>query len=474
MVKGITFDLSSQAVARGVHQRTSANLALDTLDQIRKKPLLAPSISAPNACECNETNCNRLRPGVGVNLKFVPPPMIQANASSSSSVGVASAPPQLRFTFNSLVTAPALKTVDFTLTNVTRFAPAPVANIAGNLRSKIAPAIRRVEDVRCEYVDQYSVGDPDPNNRKRGWSRFWELVVAVLCKNVPHDIEAQLSRGMITSRIIGRTGHYERFAALSHILGFAGFAIYALIRSIVPIGDGVAAVLVTVAAWTTASVFLASTLYHCTSPDPDFAAVTRVIDYTAIYLGIVVGGVADLASATNGFDGVPVITIVDIPIAGVILALFFIWRRVRLSKDETWISDYSTVPIHVECTIGRGLYSKGHSDLHHTRLREASTFLITTAIFMSIPVAYSVLGVDVATVFVVLQSSAFLFGAGGMFVDRVLQFPNNRLIEGKSTYLACPKNCGCAMTAHGLWHLIAILGAACTIVAREYALSITK
>lgn len=81
------------------------------------------------------------------------------------------------------------------------------------------------------------------------------------------------------------------------------------------------------------------------------------------------------------------------------------------------------------------------------------------------------LGAGVATGFVLFQSGAFLVGAGGMLVDRILKFPNGRLVEGKTTCLACPETCGFALTAHGLWHILAIVGAALTLGAREFAMA---
>lgn len=489
-VRGITFDLSSQAIAHGVQSRASAHIAADTMKQMRTKPLLAapctheecacaprprsgtpspisfalPSASTAAAAQQQQQQLSK------ANMRFVPapqPPSQPPHAMTSS--------PLTGFTFGSLVATPALHTVDFALTTLTNFAPTPLANMAVNARARIgvpiAPSIEASDhdEIKCVYVDQYSVGDPA--HRRSGCSRFAELVYAVVWHNEPYDVTDEHGRPKVFSTIIGKKGHYERFAASSHIFGFLVFAIYAIVRSIIPIASNVSGVLATVAAWTVAFVFLASTLYHCTSPDIHFAMVTRVLDYLAIYIGVVVGAVADLSIATNGFDNVPVVTIVDIPVAGGILALFFLWRRIRLSGTDTWVEDNSTVPKAVECTIGRGLYSKGHTDLYHAQLREASTFLITTAIFMSIPAAYSVFGTGVATGVTILQASAFLIAAGGMLVDRIFQWPNTSLVEGKHTYLACPQNCGCAMTAHGLWHLIAIVGAALTIAAREYALA---
>ena len=89
-------------------------------------------------------------------------------------------------------------------------------------------------------------------------------------------------------------------------------------------------VLTSVAAWTTAFVFFSSSVYHVTAPDRFVSMFTRFLDFAAIYLGIVVSATADIAVATRGFDAVPVVTIVDLPVAGLIVVLFFLWRRHRL------------------------------------------------------------------------------------------------------------------------------------------------
>ena len=165
-----------------------------------------------------------------------------------------------------------------------------------------------------------------------------------------------------------------------------------------------------------------------------------------------------------------VVTIVDIPIAGALLVLFFVWRRARVPKEHTWTEDFTTVPKTVECTLGRGLFSRGHVDLQHSQLRESTSLLLTGAYFMAVPAAVMTLGGQVAVVVVALQGVGFVLLIFGMALDKVFEWPNVQLVEGKQTCLACPTTCGCVLTSHGVWHIIALVSAACTVVAREYAI----
>ena len=72
-----------------------------------------------------------------------------------------------------------------------------------------------------------------------------------------------------------------------------------------------------------------------------------------------------------------------------------------------------------------------------------------------------------------LQAVSFIAIVSGMVLDRVVKWPNKQLAEGKHQCLACPSpnGPGCVVTSHGVWHLVALVAAALTFVAREYALS---
>jgi hypothetical protein len=348
------------------------------------------------------------------------------------------------------------------LGGVARVSPAPVSQAALRLQQKLLPPPPPEEP--CEYRDQYSVGDEQ--NPKTGCSRFCELVHGVAFSN---DVSKRM--GTISS-LLGPTGHYERLSFWTHFAGAFLFAVYALVRQVLVRDDArLAGGLTSAAAWTISAVFLTSSLYHCTAPDLNFAMVTRVLDYAAIYIGITVTTTADIAVATRGFVNVPAQTIVDLPASALILIVFFVWRRSRLPGESTWTKHEITSRSKDGCLLGRGLFSYGHRDLAHIQMRQSTSLLLFGSYFMVVPAATEVLGHGVARVVLALQASAFLTVGLGMAIDRVFEFPDGNLVEGSMTCLACPNTIGAVLNSHALWHLVAMLSAALTVISREYALA---
>lgn len=348
------------------------------------------------------------------------------------------------------------------LGGVARVTPAPVSAVALRLQQKLLPQPPVEEE--CEYRDQYSVGDPQ--YPKTGCSRFCELVHGVAFSN---DVSRRV--GTISS-LLGPTGHYERLSFWTHFVGAFVFAAYATVRQVLVRDDArLAGGLTSAAAWTIAVVFLTSSLYHCTAPDLNFAMVTRVLDYAAIYIGITVTTTADIAVATRGFVHVPAQTIADLPASAVILIVFFVWRRSRLPGESTWTKHEITSRSKDGCLLGRGLFSYGHRDLAHIQMRQSTSLLLFGSYFMVVPAAMEVLGHGVARVVLALQICAFVTVALGMAIDRVFEFPDGNLVEGSMTCLACPNTFGAVLNSHALWHLIAMVSAGLTVASREYALA---
>ena len=141
----------------------------------------------------------------------------------------------------------------------------------------------------------------------------------------------------------------------------------------------VAQIFTTIAAFGTCFVFFSSSVYHSTAPDATLAYFTRFLDFFAIYLGIVLTATADIAVATRGFANVPVVTIIDLPIAGAVVVVFFLWRRHRVNKEETWLDVSFATSNEQGCIISHGLFSRGHHDLHHSQLRETTSLLLPPA-----------------------------------------------------------------------------------------------
>ena len=379
----------------------------------------------------------------------------------------------LRLDFSNLLATSVGNGAARGLAVVERFAPAPVVDAARALHACVLEKNQVVaaQDDVCVYIDQYHVGERDPTKHKKGCNRFLEVVHGVLCSN-PMYYEHGAPK--LWSALLGPTGHYERFSAWSHIFGTVLFLAYGVVRLAIPDNNAqVEQILTTVAAFGTAFVFLSSSVYHATAPDVRLAYFTRFLDFFAIYLGIVLTATADIAVATHGFRDVPVVTIIDLPIAGAIVIVFFLWRRHRVLQEDTWVEK----GVNTEgggCILSdRGMFSRGHHDLQHSQLRQTTSLLLCSSYFMSVPAAVMTLDTDVVAVVLSLQGVAFVSIVFGMTLDNLLKWPNKQLAQGKHQWMACPgpHGPGCVVTSHGVWHIIAIIGTALTFVAREFALA---
>ena len=429
-MKGITFNLESHRLEHELAKRAQKEVAPPIT--ARRAIPMAPEVPLAFACApCASTASNS-------SLATVNQLSFSWLASASASAG--SAVMQMPIA-QAVAQAPLVKAV------VAKFAPT------------VTP--------ECSYADQYSVGKPGAE--KEGFARFWELFYGVAISN---DIEGRVGQ---ISKLLGPAGHYERMSFWVHFFGAIAFLIYAVTRSSLRLHEErVDGALTSVAGYTIAAVFLTSSLYHCTAPDRNFAYVTRVLDYAAIYAGITVATTADIAVATRGFENVPYQTILDLPAAACFLIFFFAWRRWRLPGTLTWSPHEIETRAKDGCLLGRGLFSFGHRDLHHSQARQATSLLLFASYFMSVPAAFRVLGDGVANVVVALQVTGFVTVALGMAIDRFFQWPDNLLVEGSFTCLACPSDkspwWGTVCNSHSVWHLVALISAGLTCVSREYAL----
>lgn len=386
------------------------------------------------------------------NLEAKPPRAVVC-APCNVSVGSASSP--FVFTLGKVGAVGA----GAVLKGVARIAPTSISNKAILMNT----ALQSKQNGKCEYADQYSVGDPAAP--KMGCDRFCELFHGVAISN-------KVYRDGHTSSLLGKTGHYERMSFWTHFVAAFLFALYSILRQVLTSGDNrLAGGLTTAAGWTISGVFFTSSIYHFTAPDIRFSMVTRVLDYAAIYIGITVTTTADIAVATRGFVNVPGQTVADLPVAASLLIIFFIWRRCRLSGEYTWTKHGIISQSLDGCVLSRGLFSYGHRDLAHIQMRQSTSLLLFGSYFMIVPAAMEVLGHDVARVVLALQVSAFVTVAFGMAIDRVFEFPNKNLVEGSMSCLACPNSIGAVMNSHALWHVVAALSAMLTVISREYALA---
>ena len=439
-MKSITFNLEPLAVRRATKREGATAYCRDencTISALPHTPHRVPSMPS--------------MPSIPMDPPALAPAPVQLSPST--------------FTFTlGRVGAAGAAGAGVVLGGVAMVTPAPVSAAALRLQQRLLSDAATAPEEPCAYRDQYSVGDEQ--NPKTGCSRFCELFHGVAFSN---DVSTRV--GTI-SNLLGPTGHYERLSFWTHFVGAFVFAAYATVRQILVRDDArLAGGLTNAAAWTISAVFLTSSLYHCTAPDLNFAMVTRMLDYAAIYTGITVTTTADIAVATRGFVNVPAQTIVDLPASAVLLITFFVWRRSRLPGESTWTKHEITSRSKDGCLLGRGLFSYGHRDLAHIQMRQSTSLLLFGSYFMVVPAAMDVLGHDVASVVLALQVAAFVTVALGMAIDRVFEFPDGNLVEGSMTCLACPNTCGAVLNSHALWHLVAMVSAGLTVASREYALA---
>ena len=420
-MQNITFSINPDAVRKGVDARAQSRARAD-FEMLR--------IQAVRGGRCNDALCG--------------------HATCASVPNIA---PMEHVSFPGIVRA------------CTATATTAVTKVATTAMNAVRGAQISTEE-KEPMADQYAVGDETAP--KRGLARFVELIHGVAISN---DVKGRPGR---ISTLLGPTGHYERLSFWTHIVGALLFIVYAILRQAnAGNNSSVEGGLTTASGWTIAAVFVTSSIYHGTAPDPHFSFVTRVLDYIAIYVGITVSTTADIAVATRGFQNVPVETVLDLPLAAAIIIAFFVWRRWLTPLDETWEEHQHRVNAKKrgDCSLCIGLFSRGHCDGQHTHSRQATSLLIFANFFMSAPTAFALLGGTVASVVLTLQIFGFVLVVFGMAVDRVLEWPDAHLIEEDETCFACPQSCGGAMNSHAVWHIIATLSAACTVASREFALA---
>ena len=300
---------------------------------------------------------------------------------------------------------------------------------------------------KCEDADeQYSVSD-DQNV-------FWAVLFAHRAKNRPKN------------SLLGEFGHLERSSAWSHLLGAVGFGIYAIVRgALLGPDDGLSHMLAVAAAGAAAFCFAASTIYHVTSPRESWAVWTRQADYLGIYLLVAVSYVADMSIATSSFANLRAESMLDVPIAAVLILAFFLVRRLLTPTDDTWVD-----VMRSRCSISFGLFRKQHFDGQHSSTRQASSFVICVAYFVSAPSLFATLGTPHAEVILSLEVAAFVLIVAGMALDNSFVQPDASMIAGRCHGCCSSKYFGCIMNSHALWHVLALIAAIKSAAAREVAL----
>jgi predicted membrane channel-forming protein YqfA (hemolysin III family) len=284
--------------------------------------------------------------------------------------------------------------------------------------------------------------------RVRGESRLYTLCCVVLCRR-PRTAPA---RGLL----LPQRGHLETASAVTHLWSALAFLGYAVARAATVELDTSQGFFLVLSAFFGSMTFFGSTLYHVTTPDDQLAQVGRQIDFLGIYSGVAAAFTADLCIVTRGFSSVPLVAILDVPLAVTLVAAFFAYRRYVLPGETTLVVEY-------ECSRV-GLFRRWHGDLDSTPVRQATSLTVALFAFVLTPALFR--NLDAAPTVVALQVSSFLLVVGGMVLDCVLCWPDAALPKW-----AVWPNLGCVVTSHSLWHVAASTAGVLTLVAREIAYS---
>lgn len=251
-------------------------------------------------------------------------------------------------------------------------------------------------------------------------------------------------------------GHPESLSVNSHIFAAIAFLMYTLVRAATLDLRKTPDALLVLAATSCVITFTASAYYHLVVPDDTLSRWGRTVDFLAIYLGLAMSYVADLGIITRGFSNIPLVTIIDVPVSVACISCFFTFRRWLLNEEDTLI----------KYCWPMGLWQHWHSDKDHQHVRQATTFAVSSFVFVLTPVLFHT--TPSATIVLILLCVAFVLAVIGFMNDSIFQWPD-RWMESKEDLLSWVR-CGVFVNAHGIWHLIAILSAACHLLAREVAL----
>lgn len=307
---------------------------------------------------------------------------------------------------------------------------------------------------QCMEVDR---GD-DPEHDQYTVGPGKSLCVSVFCR---HDTGRMHPRS-----ILGDYGHLERSSAWIHLIGGFAFVMYTGLRQLLDRPDTIANRLVTTACAATGVAFLFSTIYHTSAPSKHWAYWTRLLDYFGIYFAIAVGGVCDIAIATRGFENVAMISIVDAPLAAAITFVFFVVRRFLTPSDDTWEGYIGG------CSATFGLFRLGHLDLEHASTRQATSFIVVSAYFVSLPQLFRIFDDQDVVLVVSLQAVSFVMIIGGMCLDNLLVWPDIGISQGKGPSFLSSKKLGCVCSSHAIWHLLAVCASVWSVASREAAIAL--
>ena len=255
----------------------------------------------------------------------------------------------------------------------------------------------------------------------------------------------------------------QRANAYTHLVAAVAFLIFGICRCVFFDWDSVSSVLSGCATFVAVVVFATSTCFHVYSAVPNLSYKLRVLDHSAIYISFAVANLCDVSIVTHHLENVPWQAVADPIFAALVLMVFFLYRRFVLPRSATEIT-------YGEC--GLGLFRFQHSDLSHGALRSSGYAVLSFSFLLSIALAFKNLPYDAAEILAACNGSALVVLVAALLLDNVVIYPDRayekRFRQGLSPDLCFhSKTCGCAMTSHAIWHVLATLSIVILTTGRE-------
>ena len=322
-------------------------------------------------------------------------------------------------------------------------------------------SVPRRNNIKCRETpdDSYSLYLSEDTNLA---CALCNVCTSVLCWN-KHNTE--LRSPQLQTSLFGEHGHLERASAWTHVLGALGFLAFSIARPLTDFDTtSLPAQLSAASSAVTIVVFVVSTCYHVFGPIREFTGWLRVSDHGAIYVGLAVASVADVAIATRGFENIQWQTVADPIFVAATLACYFIYRRAVLPQSQTELA-------WGECALG--LWRFQHSDFEHGALRSAGYATLSFCFLLLVPTMYANLADSSAATMLGCNGAAVGLLVLGLLWDNVLIWPD-RMYEYRYYHflstddIPChSKSLGCIMSSHALWHVATILSILVLTIGRE-------
>jgi hypothetical protein len=247
----------------------------------------------------------------------------------------------------------------------------------------------------------------------------------------------------------------ERASVLTHGAAAVLWIAYAIGRTqLAPTDASLGATMHVASIATFALTYAMSTAFHIYKTVEVCAPWMRTLDFTGVYLGLAVNGLAVVAIAGDDGRDTPIETWVDPVLASFALFAFFFLRRALLEGEETYQPRKEAEGFRV-----------WHTDLEHAALRQSGSLALAYMWVLMAPSAFLTLDGWLAVFWLcaILVSTVILTGGAMVLTD----------LLGRNQAMRCgPVNRPwCYMDPHAWWHILACASNAVMIAGREVILA---